>query len=469
MKPSQIIDTLEKKGHTCFYTGGFVRDHILLGIQAKDIDLVTSATPEQLKTIFSKSKVEEVGKSFGVLIIDGTEVATYRKDIYTKNELTVEFGSSLEEDSRRRDFTFNAIGMDKAGKYYDYHGGLFDYGAGLIRFIGDPNTRIEEDPNRILRACRFFAFLTEKAKRQFRFEKNTLKALKMNSSIVLDIDKERIHKEIITTLSTTQKASLFFIAIKKIGILSHVFPSIDHTIGVLQNRYHAEDLFTHSMLVGDSISTKYPILKLVGYLHDVGKVRTKEFLSSVGDYTFYDHETAGAKIVEKELVGLKFSNFEIDKITSLIKEHMRSLKNLLSDSKGFRKALNKFELLKINYRDYLRIRIADRQGKLVTVCPPTVVPYSISEIRELLLGFKGVHERGEPTSELSLAITGFDIMDTLKTVPGPLVGKVKKDLLALVIEDPTLNTRDNLLKLVYKLHSTKMLPPPPKINTNFPV
>jgi len=425
---NRIIRTLLDHGHEAYIIGGYVRD-LILGSNSNDIDIVTNATPEEICEIFPGSG--GVGKSFGVVLVEGVEVATYRIDRYSGDNMSVEYSSSLYEDTCRRDLTINALAMDLSGNILDFHGGKSDLENKIIRFIGDSKDRINEDPNRIIRACRFLALVNGS------FSPQTYSTLVKHAFLCSIISPERIHKEIIKVMKI-EKASLFFRACKDIGILEYIFPSLDKCEGVSQNRFHNEGLFEHNMRVGDRISCKFPMLKLSGYLHDVGKVGCKVYNEEKSDYTFYEHHKVGADIIREELIDLKFSNNEIDFVCSIIYNHMRDEPE---GARGYRRALKVFSEAGISYRDYIRIRNADGLGK---------DPQYITDIRNLVSGFRDIIDAEEAFSLKDLDIDGNVVMETLQMKPSKEIGMILRKLLDMVMEQPELNKREILMDILKK-------------------
>ena len=198
MKSIYIIDKLLNNGYESYIVGGAVRDH-LLGNKAYDIDIVTSAHPETIEEIFKGHKMKDVGKSFGVILVDDIEVATFRHDRYiglNDKNVQIRYVKTLEEDLARRDFTINAMAYDTAkGKVIDPFDGQSDLKNKIVRFVGDPLERIYEDPNRIVRACRFYSKLNGT------FAKSTKEALiECGSYIEKFVSPERIRLEVLKAM-----------------------------------------------------------------------------------------------------------------------------------------------------------------------------------------------------------------------------------------------------------------------------
>ena len=416
MKSYEIMRSLVDRGYEAYFIGGYVRN-LLKKIKTEDIDIVTSARPNDILSIFDGHCKEIKGSQFTIVMVDGIDVATFRKDSYkNNNKVEITYSDSLEEDTNRRDLTINAIAMDINGKFYDYHNGIEDLKEDRIRFIGKPGDRMFEDPVRIIRACRFLALING------RFDKATYNGLKMYSNFVKLIKKERIREEILKAMKI-KTASVFFRTCQDIDILKYIFPSLSLCVGVSQNIHHLEELFHHNMMTGDNIACKLPLLKLVGYLHDVGKVNCKVYDAAKHDNTFYAHEKIGSDIVRDELKDLTFSNKEISYIYNLIKLHMRTKP---TTNKGARKELRVYNEHNLTYQDMMRLKLADHASSIPTrEC-------DISYMKSRLRGFRKVINEKEPFTAKNLEVDGHDVMSILKIKPGPIVGKTLEVLLKLV-------------------------------------
>lgn len=435
MNIAEIIKRLCDCGHHAYITGGAVRD-ILAGLPAKDEDVVTDATPEELQALFPEHKVVTVGKSFGVTLIDGVEVATFRADKYQgldARKCLVEFVNSLEEDLARRDLTINAMAFcEYTGDVIDPHDGQEDLKKRVIRFVGDPVDRIYEDPNRIIRACRFLA------KIEGAFHCDTFEALCNHATFVRDnIAKERIRIEILKALELP-KPSLFFMALYDIGALQYIFPSMVPCAAHVHGKHHREDVFTHLMICGDHITPRRPLLRLAGYLHDVGKPT-----SHTADGKFIGHELESANIVNTELRKLRFSSEEVESVVNLVLCHMFPIHDKARQvvgKKAFRKFLSKLNEVEVSFDDFLRLRIADRKANLAKGA------FTLREIRGIYKQYFTVINEKPPFSIKDLAINGKDVMEVKFISPGPEIGRYLKELFEYVLEyGPEANTRNNLI------------------------
>ncbi|MFH1209357.1 MAG: CCA tRNA nucleotidyltransferase, partial [archaeon] len=387
-KENKIVEILKNAGHEVYIVGGFVRDSFINSNTAKDIDIVTSADEDTIVSLLSKDfKVDIIGKSYKVIKADGVDVSSFRKDVYSeKNTLYIRKAKTIEEDLARRDFTINAIAVSiDSREYIDPYSGLDDLEKKVIRFVGDGRKRIGEDPLRIVRACRMLARIDGE------FSIPTFYYLRKFSSLVAKLPSERIQIEIMKAL-TYDTPSIFFRALYSINALEYVIPSLLELVDLDGGVYHAETVFDHSMTCCNLISKRYPLLRLVGLLHDIGKYDSST--KSKGK-NFIDHDKIGSVIAEHELEGLKFSKKEIYYVTKLIELHMRSLES----PRNVRKLKNK--LGNIGIKDFLRLKIADRTANYKK---PN---FSILEIRNFLKLIKG--EEKTPSKMCQLAINGNDI------------------------------------------------------------
>lgn len=414
-----------------YLVGGCVRDSIL-GLNAHDFDIVTNASPDEITSIFPNEKVDLVGKSFGVTLVNGIEVATYRHDIHGNNFWDVKYAETLEEDLHRRDLTINAMAQDINGNIIDNHNGLFDLEHKIIRFVGDGNKRIIEDPCRILRACRFLAKIGG------RFARSTFKDLEHNAHLVKNVKPERIRLEIMKVMEIPN-ASRFFEALHEINILRDIFPSFERCWEHPHGNHHLESVSAHMLFSGDYVSTKYPLIKLAAYLHDCGKPESFDKVMK----TFHKHEYIGANLASNELKKLKFTNKEINRVHGLIACHMQPGKNMSPKAlRRFQKKLNDYG---ISIQDFFRMRMADRAGNVkcktrkLSVWKDMIKKAMNPEVQETAFNVN------------DLAIRGKDLITEFNFNPGPIIGKIQREMLNYVIENgPTFNNKKSLIFIVNK-------------------
>jgi len=420
MTHTKIINRLKRNGYEAYTVGGCVRDQVI-GIVPEDYDITTNARPEEVIELFVDRNVKQVGKSFGVIIVDDIEVATFRKDVYVNDtELEVEFADSIYEDLARRDLTINALAFnDETNEVFGNENGISDIHNRIIRFVGRPYERIIEDPCRILRACRFLA------KIDGTFTEDTLKALKkvVNASNLLDlVAPERIRLEVLKAMKI-KKASIFFEALHEIGALKKIFPALDSCWNHTHGNHHIENVWDHCMLAGDSIWTVDPILKLAGYLHDCGKPAA--YNTETGQ--FIEHEKFGRYIVQEELEALKFSTAEIHRIAGLVRWHMSAVQKL--SAKGVRRFLKRLHSWRVDINDFFRIRIADRHANLKHA------NFTLSEYKSMINKVKNPAVQKLPFTASALALKGGEVITHFNLTPSPLIGEIVRHLLDYVIDN----------------------------------
>lgn len=440
----EILNILNINGHQAYVVGGAIRD-LMLGREPKDYDIATSAEPKTIVDLFSQDdgfKVSDVdAQSFHVVVINGIDVATFRKDIYENGELVrTEAVGTLQEDLGRRDLTINAMAMDISGKLIDPAMGEGDLEIKRIRFVGNAPDRIAEDPNRIFRAARFVATIDGT------FSNHTMDSLIKHAFLAAGVAPERIRVEILKAMKV-KKASVFFTALNQMGLLKFVFPELYKSIDQDGGPYHAESVFTHSMIVGDEIETDDPMLKLVAYLHDIGKIEPN-FVDGV--VHFYHHHKIGAEMIKERLQALKFSKDEVKFAYGLVLSHMRGA--IKARPKSIRKIMKFFDELGVDWKDWVALKVADRIGNLARE------NFDAGAIRKLERKFEhelnpvaspaNTQRRGPAYRIKDLAISGTTIQELLGIGPSQIIGVILEYLLDRVMQDPSLNTREQLTKLI---------------------
>lgn len=323
-KAISIIKRLREEGYEAYLAGGCVRDD-LLGKSPQDYDIATDARPEAIQKIFPQTIA--VGTQFGVILViaggEPFEVATFRYDgpyLDGRRPSHVRF-ASMEEDILRRDFTINGMVYDPiADRVIDLVGGREDLSRRLVRAIGDPRERFQEDRLRMVRAVRFAASLS------FTIEEDTFKAVREEASTITQISWERIGEEI-TRILTEGGARRGFELLDATGLLQLLLPEIEAMKGVEQSPdFHPEgDVFTHTLLMLEQISNlKSQISETLAYgclLHDIAKpVCIKKEIHRV---TFYGHTEKGAEMAEEVLKRLKRSRAVWERVAYLVRNHLR--------------------------------------------------------------------------------------------------------------------------------------------------
>jgi poly(A) polymerase len=336
---ADVVRCLRAAGHQAYFAGGCVRD-MLLGVEPKDFDVATSATPDVVMGMFRKTY--SVGAHFGVVLVCSrgdageiaTEVATFRHDgAYSDGRRpdAVQFSSDPREDVLRRDFTINGMLLDPAvfeetgeaaRAVLDYVGGQKDLNAHLLRAIGEPALRFAEDKLRMLRGVRFAARL------ELEIEPRTMAAIRAAASEIGQVSSERIRDEL-TLMLTEGHARRAFELVDETGLLAFVLPEAVKMHGVEQPpQFHPEgDVWVHTMLLLEKLGPGVsPTLAWSALLHDIGKPATFRAPDpkKPGDRIRFDgHVEVGVRMTEEILGRLRFSNEDTAQIVALVKNHMR--------------------------------------------------------------------------------------------------------------------------------------------------
>ncbi len=440
----KIIETLTKAKFEVYLVGGCVRD-LILGQQPKDWDVATNAKPEQLTKLFPHSFCDNNFGTVDVLTgskdpsLKGVEITPYRVDgVYEdkRHPQKVKFTKHLKEDLARRDFTINAMAMKVEGEevsLIDLFQGQEDLKKKVVRAVGEPDQRFDEDALRMMRAVRFATTL------DFAIEPLTQKAIKKHAADIQVISKERVRDELVKIIKNSRAAEGIEL-LRTVGLLSFIIPELSESYGVAQNKHHIYDVYEHSVR-----TLKYAVtqdfsfaIRLAGLLHDVGKPATKE--GEGEDATFYNHEVVGAKMTEKILSRLRFSRQEIKQIVRLVRYHLFYYNVDEVGEASVRKLVRRVG--RENMDDLIKVRMSDRIGSGV----PKAKPYKLRHLEYMV-------ERvsRDPLTTACLAISGQEVMDLLKIKPGPKVGQVLSILLDQIINDPKKNKAAYLKKEIEKI------------------
>jgi poly(A) polymerase len=317
----QIAARLRERGQVAYFAGGCVRD-IVRGETPKDFDIATDATPEIVQQIFARTYA--VGAHFGVIVVveDGFqfEVATFRSDdayVDGRRPSSVHF-SSPEEDAKRRDFTINGMFFDPvADKVIDFVGGRADLEAKLIRAIGDPAQRFQEDRLRMLRAIRFATVL------DYKIDNQTWNAIAANAAAINEISAERIREELVRIFLSPNRVPGWDL-LDESGLMRAILPELEAMKGCAQpEQFHPEgDVFEHTRLMLKQLTDKVSVpLVFAVLLHDVAKPVTAT-VDDTGRIRFNEHDRIGAAMTEQIMERLRFSRAEIDATVEMVRQHM---------------------------------------------------------------------------------------------------------------------------------------------------
>ena len=435
-----IISELNENGFEAYIVGGCVRDS-LLGKLPHDWDITTSATPQEVKRIFKRTVDTGIQHGTVTVLVDRThsdggeyayEVTTSRVDgIYEdhRRPKEVSFSTSLSEDLKRRDFTINAMAYNDAEGVIDIFGGREDLTKKLIRCVGEPSERFDEDALRILRAARFAAQLG------FSIDEPTKAAMKNQAKYLHDISAERIREEL-TKLIISDNPSML-VAAYEIGITNEFLPEFDLMMNTPQNNpNHTYSVGIHTIKVMENVPNDVT-LRYAALLHDVGKSECRTTDENGTDH-YYGHQDKGSKLAYDILRRLKFDNETIDKVTKLVLYHDYGISGNVN-IKSFRRFLAKLGVE--NFDDYIIIRNADRLGQ--SDYNREIKEKNISELKKM---YDEVISQNQCLTVKNLNIDGKDLI-ALGMKPGKKLGDVLKDLLEKVLDEPDLNKKDELIRL----------------------
>ena len=435
-----IVARLQQAGYTAYLAGGCVRDH-LLGVEAKDYDVATSAKPEEVQRLFPRV-TNLTGKSFGVLRVmvdeEFFEVATFRQDGAYKDGRhpeEVRFATA-EEDAQRRDFTINGLFFDPvADKLIDYVGGEADLRAKVIRAIGNPADRFAEDHLRLLRAIRFATRLN------FKIEPKTWEAIRAAAPTIRTISAERIRDEL-NKIFSAAKPEVGLDLLDQSGLLPEVLPDIAAMHGVEQPpQYHPEgDVYEHVRLMLSKIQEPNLELALGVLFHDVGKKPTSK-IDENGRIRFNEHESVGANMAEEIMTGLRYDNKTIQTVRELVQHHMQ-----FKDVPKMRASTLKRMMARPTFPLELELHRID--------CASSHGDLKHYDFLKHQLEIMSAEEIDPPQ-----LITGRDLI-AMGLPPGKTFKRILEAIRVAQLEG-TVQTRDEALKMAHRLASTNTgdLPP----------
>ena len=432
----KIIARLEQHGYEAYIVGGCVRDS-LMGKRPSDWDICTSARAEEMMELFEDKRVIPTGIQHGTLTIlaeDGAyEVTTFRIDgeyLDHRHPKSVAFTRELAEDLSRRDFTINAMAWHPERGLIDLFGGVEDLRDRLVRAVGDPVQRFNEDGLRMLRMVRFATVL------DFDYDPATYDAVRKQGHLLQYISKERIQVELNKILLAAHPARGLE-DLYTLGMYPYIIPLMCHTVGFAQRGgHHFLDVFEHSLLAVGVIAPEL-VLRLTMLLHDIGKPFVWDSSESLSYDRFDDHAAVSAKLAGKILRDLKYDNATRKDVVELIAHHNDIL---LPDPVNVRRALAR--LGEVQTRRLVQVKVAD------------LIAHDLAGEREKILALFAeisdvideVVARGDCTSVKALAIGGQDMMAL--GLSGRAIGQMLNAALELVLEKPKMNTRETLLNWV---------------------
>ncbi len=432
----EIMDKFHAKNYEIYIVGGAVRD-LIMGKIASDWDFTTNATPEEILEVVPGGLYNnQFGTVFTPNPDDETnphEITTFRKEegySDSRHPDKVSWGKSLDDDLSRRDFTINAMAVNKDLKVVDPYKGQDDIKRKLIRAVRDPNERFSEDALRMMRAVRIATELG------FSIEDETFKAIKGNASLIQKIAKERIKEELFKLIKS-HNAHDGVLILRNSGLLEQIVPELEKCFGVEQKspgRHHIYDVGTHLVMSLKNCKSDDVITRFATLIHDIGKPSTYKKLEN-GTITFYNHEMVSTRIADNIADRLRFSKKEKDKFTTLVRWHQFTVDEKQTDS-----AIRRFirNVGKENLDDMLTLRVGDRLGG-----GARETSWRLEEFKTRL-----VEVQKQPFSINDLKINGNDVMKSLNLKPGPEIGKILNDLFEKVANKDIKNTKESLLEAI---------------------
>ena len=431
----KALDVLSAAGYETLCVGGCVRD-MIMGRSPNDFDITTSALPLQTKACFEGYHVIETGLKHGTVTVvmegEPLEITTYRVDgEYRDNRRPEEvfFTSRLEDDLSRRDFTVNAMAYCPERGVVDVFGGRQDIEGKIIRAVGDPDRRFNEDGLRILRALRFASVL------DFTIEAETAASIHRNRALLANISAERVLVEFVKLVCGVGAARIMQ---EFADVVCQIIPEFIPSVGFDQhNPYHIYDVYTHSLrALAAAEGDKY--VKLAVLFHDIGKPGSYSEDEKGGH--FYGHHNLSASLTEQALRRLKADGKTLHTVVKLVDAHDRGLP---PTDKSVRRLMCSFG--EEDTRRLIQVRRADNSALVEWLVEPR-----LRELDEIEAIVDKIHAEGELPSLKNLAVHGGDIIK-LGVTPGKRIGEILDALLDGVLDGSLSNQKDVLLDAARKM------------------
>lgn len=438
--PKEMKDILvkfQKAGFQIYIVGGAVRD-LLMKKEVSDWDFTTDAKPEEILKLFPNGFYDNKFGTVGINAKDGVfEVTTMRKEgIYkdSRHPFEVSWTDKLEEDLARRDFTINAIALNLKGDRIDPYDGQNDLNNKLVKAVGDPEKRFQEDALRLMRAIRISTEL------EFDIENMTLKSIQENAHLIKEISSERIRDEFFKLLAS-RNPLMGILKLKESRILEIILPELEKCFGIVQEGPKHDriyDIGEHSLLTLKHTPSTDPIVRFAALLHDVGKPDTVATTSD-GNVTFYNHDIVGGRIAQKIAKRLHLSKKQTEKLVCLVRWHLFTVDENQTDS-----AIRRFikNVGQENIEDIMALRVGDRLGGGTEKAISWRMEKFSQRIKQVLK---------KPFSLSDLKVNGRDIMEILKIKPSPKVGVILQQLFEEVLENSSKNNKEYLLERIKQI------------------
>lgn len=458
-----ILDKFKKKNFQIFIVGGAVRN-LLTNKPITDWDFTTNAKPEDILALFPEgfydNKFGTVGIPANDPKLENYEITTMRKEgVYKdyRHPVEVSWTDKIEEDLARRDFTVNAIALGiesrieslESGKgksaltldsshltLIDPFNGQTDIKNKIIKAVGNPDKRFQEDALRLMRAIRIAAEL------EFEIDKNTFREIGKNAELIKQVASERIRDELFKLMASNDPYE-GIVKLKQSGILQIILPEVEQCFGIVQEgpkHDRVYDIGEHSFLALKHTPSKDSLVRLASLLHDVGKVKTVRTAAD-GNVTFYNHDVEGGKRVLEIAKRFNLSKKQTDKLYRLVRWHLFTVDENQTDS-AIRRFIKNVGIE--NIEDMIALRIGDRLGGGTQRAVSWRMEKFGSRIKEVLK---------KPFSISDLKINGNDVMKALDIKAGPKVGEILNKLFKEVLEDSSKNNKEYLLNRIKNLES----------------
>ncbi|MBQ3928656.1 MAG: HD domain-containing protein [Clostridia bacterium] len=437
----EIIAVLQQNGYRAYAVGGCIRDTIM-GIPPSDWDICTSSLPQETLDALGAQNIVENGMKHGTVTVrrngQNYEITTFRTDgVYLDNRhpQNVQFVRTLEQDLARRDFTVNAMAYNDTDGLCDCFGGTEDIQRKLIRCVGNPDQRFQEDGLRILRALRFSSQLG------FEIESSTADSIRKNAHLLQNISAERILSELIKILTGK---NVEYILLHYSGVLEVFLPEIRPMVGLEQNNpHHIYDVWTHTVKTVAAIPPERT-LRLAALFHDFGKP-DRHTVDSNGIGHFKGHPEVSAVMAEKILIRLKSDNQTKSDVAAIIRMHDARPP---AEPKYVRRQMAK--LGERRYPMLLELKKADSLAQ-----NPRTIPQKLEYISRLNKIYQNEMKQGGAVTIKSLAVNGNDMIN-LGIKDGRMIGECLNTLCQLVIDGEVDNEKGALMIKIKELYgSTK--------------
>ncbi len=448
---TMVLAVLQNASFEAFLVGGCVRD-LIMGNKPKDFDITTNATPEEIIALFPKTFYENTYGTVGVVTcgeenlpacsdetVKIVEVTPYRLETtYSDNRHPdeVKWSKDIEDDLKRRDFTCNAIAYNPmTGEIIDPFEGQLDIQKKIIRAVGNPDVRFNEDALRLMRGIRLMSQL------DFDIDSVTRESIERNAHLLRNVSCERIKDEFIKLLMTDFPMRGIVI-MKDVDILKYVVPELERGIGVMQNQAHSFDVWEHNLrTLQHAADKKWPLhIRLSAVLHDISKPETRRFSKEKGDYTFYGHDVVGGRVSREILERLKFPKEMTDRVSMFVRWHMFFSDTEQITISAVRRLIT--NVGKDNIWDLINLRICDRVG----TGRPKEEPYRLRMYESMV-----EQAIQDPVTLKMLKTDGKRIMDVTQETAGPKIGFVLHALFDEVLDNPEKNTEEYLDKRALEL------------------